>query len=566
INRLQQRRLRKMVDEIWNLVCILILLSLLLLLSTTRTCRSPAVIGLSILFLFSIYIRSEFYQLASVGGRENLDGVYIKDAYRTTNNEIRFLYFKNSDFRPHLKYWNGATWTEIRERRVDPIMRLFLRCQVEVHMGVVRYQNETDATSSLWISTGITKEKHRVRVLDVRPRVGFAGPAEYEYPHKLGVCLQPIYFHADWTVFVQYFEFWLASGATKFYIYIHSASRPVKAILDFYKRKLGENLEIIPWSDLPVSNSHKGDFYRDPNTRMFRVGIHAAINDCLLRARYHVKFVSMLDLDETLHVPNGNSIVSELEALDADYPRMGTASSQWIYAEHENENRDARYPYEIRFNSLARIKRPMENQVFSVYTDFRKVIQRPERVILTDIHSTLVNELLDPVMFDIQDKRPLDAQKMTDISRVTGEGDPRASPFRYWEVRVPAARLSVVHLRRFNLAFQESALAYSNNTREFRPFIEKARDMNSNYVGRIANESIWDYDMGVWQAMSTNTIRTLEECRYYPFNYNQVIGKGACQSVANCEPLISDLEHFTKVEQIWTNVAHRGRFFEYVKH
>lgn len=37
--------------------------------------------------------------------------------------------------------------------------------------------------------------------------------------------------------------------------------------------------------------------------------------------------------------------------------------------------------------------------------------------------------------------------------------------------------------------------------------------------------------MGAWQAMMTNTIRTLEECRYYPFNYNQVIGKGACQVV-----------------------------------
>lgn len=43
----------------------------------------------------------------------------------------------------------------------------------------------------------------------------------------------------------RYFEFWLASGATKFYIYLHSASRPVMAILDFYKRKLGEDLEVV---------------------------------------------------------------------------------------------------------------------------------------------------------------------------------------------------------------------------------------------------------------------------------------------------------------------------------
>ncbi|GMR29915.1 hypothetical protein PMAYCL1PPCAC_00110, partial [Pristionchus mayeri] len=554
-----------MVDEIWNAICLLLLFMLLLLLSCTRNCRSAPVLGLSIFFLCSIYLRSEFYQFAITGGRENLDGIYVKDAYRTTDNEIRFLYFKNSAFRSQLKYWNGAEFTEVRERRVDPIMRLFLRCQMEAHIGVVRYQNETDSASSLWLTTGASKEKHRIRVRDVRPPPKF-DPAEFKYPHRLGVCLQPIYFHADWTVFVQYFEFWLASGATKFYIYLHSASRPVHEILNFYKKKLGSNLEIIPWSDLPVQQKNKGDFHRDPNSRLFRVGIHAAINDCLLRARYQVKFVSMLDLDETLHVPNGNSILSELEALDNDYPRMGTASLQWIYAEHENENRDARFPYEIRFNSLGNIKKPMENQVFSVYTDFRKVIQRPERTVLTDIHSTLINELLDPVLFDVQDKNAVEAEKMTDIPRISGEGNPLSSPYRYWEVRVPTARLSVVHLRRFNPAFQGSDHAYSNNTHEFRPFIEKARNMNLNYVARISNETIWDFDTGVWQAMMSNTIRTLEECRYYPFNYNQLIGKGACQSVANCEPLISDLQHFSKVEQIWINIAHRGRVFEYIKH
>ncbi|GMT32480.1 hypothetical protein PFISCL1PPCAC_23777, partial [Pristionchus fissidentatus] len=498
-------------------------------------------------------------------GRENIDGVYVKDAFRTANNEIRFLYFKNTAFRPLLKYWNGAKWQQIFERRVDPIMRLFLRCQVEAHVGVVRYKNDTDANNSLWLTTGISREKHRIRVHDVRPPAGFS-PSEYHYPHKLGVCLQPIYFHADWTVCVQYFEFWLASGATKFYIYLHSASRPVRAILDFYKRRLGPAMEIIPWSDLPVADRHKGDFHRDPNTRLFRVGIHAAINDCLMRARYHVKFVSMLDLDETLHVPNGNQIIDELESLDADFPRMGTASLQWVYAEHENENRDVRFPHQIRFDSLANIKKPVESQVFSVYTDFRKVIQRPERAVLTDIHSTLINELLDPTLFDMEERKAAGGTEMTDITRMAGESNPRTSPFRYWEVRVPASRMSVVHLRRFNPAFQGSSRIYSNQTEEFRPFIETSNKMNSNYEGRIANEPIKDLDTGVWQAMMANTIRTLEECRYYPFNYNQFIGKGACQAVANCEPQISDLQHFTKVEQIWSNVAHRGRVFEYVKH
>ncbi|GMT11977.1 hypothetical protein PFISCL1PPCAC_3274, partial [Pristionchus fissidentatus] len=342
-------------------------------------------------------------------GRQNIDGIYVKDAYRTADNEIRILYFQNIALRPILKFWNGATWAELSQTRVDPLMALFLRCEVEAHIGVAQLVNISNATESIFLSTAISTEKHRVKVLDVRPPPRF-GAVEYHYPHKLGVCLQPIYYHADWTLFVQYFEFWLASGATKFYIYPHSASRPVKAILDFYQRKLGSNMEIIAWPDLPVSSRRRGDFHHDPNTRVFQVGIHAAINDCLLRARYQVKYVSMLDLDEILHVPNGNFIVDELESLALDYPEMGTASLQWVYAEQENENRDARFPHEIGFDSFASIKKPAKNRVFSVYTDFRKVIQRPERVILTDIHSTLLNEPLVSILADEEQKMRMNSE------------------------------------------------------------------------------------------------------------------------------------------------------------
>lgn len=57
-------------------------------------------------------------------------------------------------------------------------------------------------------------------------------------------------------------------------------------MLHYYSKLLGAGLEIIPWSDLPVSPKDRGDFSRDPNTRVFRAGAYAAINDCLLRSRY----------------------------------------------------------------------------------------------------------------------------------------------------------------------------------------------------------------------------------------------------------------------------------------
>lgn len=50
-----------------------------------------------------------------------------------------------------------------------------------------------------------------------------------EYLHKLGVCIQPIYMHAEFPLFIQFFEHWLARGATKFYIYRHSHSKEVRS-------------------------------------------------------------------------------------------------------------------------------------------------------------------------------------------------------------------------------------------------------------------------------------------------------------------------------------------------
>lgn len=34
--------------------------------------------------------------------------------------------------RPILKYWNGKEYVDIQERKVDPIMRLFVDCRVSI--------------------------------------------------------------------------------------------------------------------------------------------------------------------------------------------------------------------------------------------------------------------------------------------------------------------------------------------------------------------------------------------------------------------------------------------------
>ena len=72
------------------------------------------------------------------------------------------------------------------------------------------------------------------------------------YKHNLAVILQPAYYLADWQNLIQFFESWLAHGATKFYIYHYSWTRQVDAVVKFYKEILGDGLEVLPWSAFPV--------------------------------------------------------------------------------------------------------------------------------------------------------------------------------------------------------------------------------------------------------------------------------------------------------------------------
>ncbi|PIO69781.1 hypothetical protein TELCIR_08383 [Teladorsagia circumcincta] len=88
------------------------------------------------------------------------------------------------------------------------------------------------------------------------------------YEHAVGVCVQPVFYLADWPLVIQFFESWLAQGATKFYFYYHSYTAQVQAVLEFYKRKLGRDLELIGWSDLPVQERDRGSYTKDPNSRI----------------------------------------------------------------------------------------------------------------------------------------------------------------------------------------------------------------------------------------------------------------------------------------------------------
>uniref|UniRef100_A0A0N5CTY9 Glycosyltransferase family 92 protein n=1 Tax=Thelazia callipaeda TaxID=103827 RepID=A0A0N5CTY9_THECL len=89
--------------------------------------------------------------------------------------------------------------------------------------------------------------------------------------HYLAVCLQPIFLLADWTLLVQFFEIWITQGVTKFFIYVHSMTPEVDALLRVYERSTDIEVERIHWAPLPTIVNESSE--ADPNLRVYRTEV-----------------------------------------------------------------------------------------------------------------------------------------------------------------------------------------------------------------------------------------------------------------------------------------------------
>uniref|UniRef100_A0A1I7TPR9 Glycosyltransferase family 92 protein n=1 Tax=Caenorhabditis tropicalis TaxID=1561998 RepID=A0A1I7TPR9_9PELO len=146
------------------------------------------------------------------------DGIYVREAYRVSDDEIRFVYLENQDNNMNLRAevpslgWQPVEWFCFNSTCFD-----YLFCSMATRFGRVRLPKATPHQPYLHITTETNEEFAKVRINDVRLH-----PTKHHYQHTLGVCLQPIFFFTDWTVIMQFFESWIAQGATKFYFYLHS--------------------------------------------------------------------------------------------------------------------------------------------------------------------------------------------------------------------------------------------------------------------------------------------------------------------------------------------------------
>ncbi|CAD6184981.1 unnamed protein product [Caenorhabditis auriculariae] len=231
--------------------------------------------------------------------KTSFPGIYVRDVYRVSDDSLRIIYLEEKDNTKNLKVKIGSVWQTVDSFCFNSTCMDYLFCSMATRIGTVHLPPATSQISTIPITSEDSEEFVMVPVIDVRT-------TNSKVKHKLGVCLQPIFFFTDWTIVIQ-----------------------TKKVLDFYKEKLGDDLELVNWSDLPVHARDRGNYQKDPNSRVFRYAATAFMHDCLLRSRSHVKFVANTDLDD-LPVASNFDIVEQLEKNAAQYPNAAQFVTDWI--------------------------------------------------------------------------------------------------------------------------------------------------------------------------------------------------------------------------------------------
>uniref|UniRef100_A0AC34R4B0 Glycosyltransferase family 92 protein n=1 Tax=Panagrolaimus sp. JU765 TaxID=591449 RepID=A0AC34R4B0_9BILA len=339
---------------------------------------------------------------------------FIRSAFRVSDEEIRLTIVKAVNNNNTMYYKYGK-----REGQVSLVCQLqqcpdpyYYMCYMNGYVGFIKNLTAEDKDDYLTL-TSSANNTAEILITDVR-----ANPILQV--HKLGVCLQPIHLMTNYALFIQYFEYWLNEGVTKFFIYWESYTPEVKRILDFYKETSDADIELVTWSKLPSVPNITSTL--NPNSYWFQLEVFLAIFDCIHRARHQVKFVSQTDLDEMLYVQNG-SLIDFLENVD----KMNQELAGMLFTSHKlhlpafndyklSSPRD--YSFEIyeKF-TVDQVPSPVYN----------KLIYRPERVIQYHIHVPHTAEIIP--------EKPMERYKFIEI-------DPRQAV--------------VWHLRRFEDVFKNN--------------------------------------------------------------------------------------------------------------
>ncbi|GMR59512.1 hypothetical protein PMAYCL1PPCAC_29707, partial [Pristionchus mayeri] len=116
---------------------------------------------------------------------------------------------------------------------------------------------------------------------------------------KMQICVPPLFWYTDWPRMVLFFELWKKHNPT-FIIYANSISSKVRKVLEFYQKE--DLVQLVNWPLLPMAEN--GD---NPNLSIYRLSHSLAHNDCVMRM--NAEFGALVDIDEYLHLLNGQTLI-----------------------------------------------------------------------------------------------------------------------------------------------------------------------------------------------------------------------------------------------------------------
>ncbi|KAI6175763.1 protein of unknown function DUF23 domain-containing protein [Aphelenchoides bicaudatus] len=404
------------------------------------------------------------------------DQVYIRSAFRVSNSEIRLTVLQDHRNKRSIFYEYGSKTGQVSLLcNLPKCIDMFApKCKIVGFIGQIFNLNEADNHPKLRLRFGQSKRVVELSIIDARPKA--------KYEHNLGVCVQPIYMMSEYIVFIQFFEHWLARGATKFYMYRHSYSREVQSILDFYTQHSGVSIEFIDWSDLPSRDSSYW-----PSKYLFRLEVMIAIFDCLHRARYNVKYIAQTDLDEIVVVKaNNNSLFDFMESTLERNPKMSSVSLVSRRAKFQPSLENISSPNELNLELFNEVNTESYYFPRPVYS---KLIHRPERVFKGHIHKQIGAELL-----------------------------PNSKNFhgQYKLVEVPNTKAYILHLRRrLDRTFKRRLFTATNVLKE------QATEWQRNFANRLKKHTFpprmqWNNGLDVLEKVDLcrkgHEERRLREC------------------------------------------------------
>ncbi|KAI6192859.1 protein of unknown function DUF23 domain-containing protein [Aphelenchoides fujianensis] len=326
-------------------------------------CNYVLVIG-TILFLLTVYfVVTRTRPNNEPTGRTFQELTYIRSAYRVSDSTIRLVIVRSVENRRNLTYEFGLKRGNIRlechnEKCPDEFSP---PCVITGFVGIIDGLTKNNRDSYMAVFSEGNETPLFVDITDARRK---NAP-----PHELGVMVQPVYLHTDFSAFVQFFEFWLSENCTKFYIYRESYTREVGELLDFYSKQKGVDVEFIDWTGLP--EGLKGEEATDelnPNRYWFRLE----------------------DLDEMLYVGPKRSVIDFMRAMDVQEPEMAAVSFRSQRVQISNGSWiNVKHPKELSFSNLESVV--LENKVFKRPL-YSKMVYKPERVYRAHIHRQLPTE------------------------------------------------------------------------------------------------------------------------------------------------------------------------------